>query len=263
MISQSPVIILNNGKITVPVDIDTVLASAATAWIFCGTASTRDPEESEPESTDPESTDPESVISIGKTEPLSVDPVSTPVEVTGGTGITTAPVSICPPESPSIAQLDISQEIKDLIIFTETSGITIPPEIIRGSTILLSDQVRIDPVSISTEPVFSTIITGSAHEEVITSVVSVITVPVISIFSTGSCGKNTSAEIQSSGVFGNRSRFSPPRILTTGSSGYTKAGTDSANENDCTLARATLATANVEIGFPRFKLPEMIVREPE
>jgi hypothetical protein len=157
VIVPRPVTTLNRGRVTDPVDIDTVLASATTSF-FCGVLSTSllsssDPEPTDPESVDGEDNDPESTP-IGRIEPLSITPVETPPEEIES-GITIVHVFTSSPEELVTTPVDISDMRSDLMILTETSGINISPVIVDVSFFLSSTPVKIDPVSMRTDHVFS------------------------------------------------------------------------------------------------------------
>lgn len=220
MIVPSPVTTLKSGRVTDPVDIITVLASATTS-LFCGVTSSffvspSDPDNTDPESVDHEDSNPDSTP-IGRIEPLSITPVETsPEEVESGT-ITTQ-VFVTSHELFATTQVDTSEKIADSIILTETSGIIISPVIVVVSIFLSSTPVRIDHVSTSTDPVSPIVVPVSTSTGVEISVFSVITVSMVSMDSISFCGKKISSDIHSSVVLVKRSRFSHPRILTIGSS---------------------------------------------
>ena len=139
MIVPSPVTTLNNGRVTDPVDIMTVLASATTSF-FCGTISIFLISQTDPEEIDPESVDPDSMTTTGRiiqlridpVKPTSVDPVDTqPEEMVSGT-ITTQ-IFISPHELFVTTHVEVSQKTSDLTILTETSGSIISQVIIEAS----------------------------------------------------------------------------------------------------------------------------------
>lgn len=212
VITHNPVTTLKIGNVTVPVDIITVLANATTSFFFgvisIGSLTI----------TDPVSIDPVFVGVIGTIDPVSIFPVNVGHETTGSVIIIT-PVFVSSPELLVTTPVSISEILVDLIILTETSGIMIPPVTVGISIFLSSTPVKIEPVSITIEPVFSIMIPVLTHIGEITSVFSVIIISSVIVSSTSFCGRNISSDIHSSEVFMNNSRFSPPRILSIGSRG--------------------------------------------
>lgn len=118
------------------------------------------------------------------------------------------------------------------------------------------------PVSTIVEPVSDTMMPVSTIIGGVASVLSITMTSLVSLDSVSFCGKKTSSEIQSSIVFMKRSRFSHPSILTIGSSGYTYSDTDSSTDRRLIRDNDIFATRAHDIGLPRFREPETIVREP-
>lgn len=126
MIVPSPVTTLNSGRVTEPVDIMTVFESAVILFC-CGTI---------PRllisSDDPVDIDPESGVSTRRVVPVSVDHVDIEPESIES-GMIIAHVSVPPHELLAIFPVDTSENISDLVILTEISGIVVPPVIVGVS----------------------------------------------------------------------------------------------------------------------------------
>ena len=118
-------------------------------------------------------------------------------------------------------------------------------------------------MSLIIDPVFPSIIPVAISTGAVISVFSGVRVSIVSSVSISFCGRKISSDIQSSLVFTKRSRFSHPRMLTIGSSGYTYSGTDSPTEKSLIRDNDVFTKLAHSIGLPRLRVPDTTVREPE